>query len=78
MPYFLFHWDEETENYLAQHGIDPAEFEQVVSDPEETGKSNTSSRPIASGYVNGRLILCVYELVDDIHVYPVTAYEIES
>jgi hypothetical protein len=39
----------------------------------------TSGRPVVTGYTaDGRLILVVYEEIDDVTVYPVTAYEVQD
>jgi hypothetical protein len=45
----------------------------------EKSTSRASGRPLATGFTtDGRLILVVYEEVDDFTVYPVTAYEVEE
>lgn len=77
MPFYLFVWNDEIEGHLAQHGVSPDEFEAVVCDPEEVDTSRSSGREIAFGEVNGRFLACVYELLDETTVLPVTAYEVE-
>ncbi len=38
-----------------------------------------SGRPVVTGYTpDGRPILAVFEMFDDVTVYPVTAYEVED
>lgn len=79
MPYYLFVWNEEIEDHLAQHGITPEEFESVVCDPDYVTISRSTGRPIAFGEtVDGKYLACVYELLDETTVLPVTAYEPEE
>lgn len=79
MPFFFYQWDDENEQHVAEHGITPEEFEEVVSDPVETKESRSSGRPMAFGYTaSGKYLACVYEFLDDVTVYPVTAYEVED
>ena len=77
MPYFLFLWNDEIEQHLDLHGVTPDEFEAVVCDPESVDTSRSSGREIAFGEVNGRFLACVYEMLDETTVLPVTAYEVE-
>jgi uncharacterized DUF497 family protein len=65
LPFFFFIWDEENERHLAEHGITPDEFEEVVCDPDVVDQSRTTGRPIAFGMTSrGRYLACVYELLD--------------
>jgi uncharacterized DUF497 family protein len=77
MPYYLFHWNDEIEDYLDQHGVTPDEFEAVVCDPESVDTSRSSGREMAFGEVNGRFLACVYEMLDATTVLPITAYEVK-
>ena len=79
LPFYFYQWDDENERHLAEHGITAEEFEEVVSDPVETKRSRSSGRPMAFGYtLSGKYLACVYEFLDDVTVYPVTAYEVED
>ncbi len=79
MPWFLFLWDPETEEHLAQHGVIPEEFEEVVCNPDSVGESRATGRPIAFGYTStGKYLACIYELADQDTVLPFTAFEIED
>jgi uncharacterized DUF497 family protein len=79
MPWYLFLWDEGTENHLAQHGVTPEEFEEVVCNPDSVGESRTTGRPIAFGYTSsGKYLACVYEMADQDTVVPFTAFEVED
>ena len=79
MPFYLFIWNVQVEEHLAVHGVTPDEFEGVVCDPDEVDQSRSSGRPIAFGETStGKYLACVYELLDDTTVLPVTAYEVED
>ncbi|MBI4585081.1 MAG: hypothetical protein HY717_13795 [Planctomycetes bacterium] len=61
-----------------EHGVTPGEFEEVVCDLIQVEESESSGRPIAFGFTaNGRFLACVYELLDEMTVYPITAYPID-
>jgi len=78
VPFYIFLWDDATIEHLALHGVSPEEFEEVVSSPERFDESRSSGRPIVFGWVEGRHLACVYELIDESTVLPVTAYEVED
>ena len=77
MPFYLFIWNDLNEEHLADHGVTPDEFEFVVCDPDSVDTSRSSGRKIAFGDANGRYLACVYEMIDDATVLPVTAYEVD-
>jgi hypothetical protein len=77
MPYYEFFWDDETLDHIAQHDVSPEEFEYCVQHPDHIGESRSTGRPCCWGTLdNGRRLFCVYEMIDDVTVYPVTAYEV--
>ena len=77
MPYYEFFWTDEMIEHLAGHGVSPEDFETVVSNPESRDRSRATKRPCCFGETaDGRYLYCVYEMLDDITVIPVTAYEI--
>ena len=79
VPFYSFIWNDQIEEHLAQHGVAPEEFEEVVRNPDEVGQSRSSGRPIAFGETStGKYLACVYEFLDDKTVLPVTAYELED
>ncbi len=79
MPVFLFVWNDQIEEHVAEHGVTPDEFEEVVCDPDEVDQSRSSGRAIAFGETSsGKYLACVYELLDETTVLPVTAYEVED
>ena len=79
MPFYFFIWDGENEEHVAEHGVTIEEFEEVVTAPRRIDRSRATDRYIAFGYSSaGKYLACVYEKFDDLHVYPVTAYEPEE
>ncbi len=59
--------------------LTPEDVNAVLMDPDETGVSRSSGRPIAFGYTpDGRYICVVYEAIDPSTLYPVTAFVIED
>jgi len=64
--------------HLAEHGILPEEAMEVLMEPVAMDVSRTSGRPIAFGITStGRKLAVVYENIDRITVYPITAYEVD-
>jgi hypothetical protein len=77
MPYFHFFWTDDIIEHLAEHDVTPEEFEAIVCDPITTGVSRSSGLPFATGYAeDGRKLICIYDLLDELTVEPITAYEI--
>ncbi len=63
--------------HLAEHRVTPEEAEQVIADPIQATRSRSSGRPMAIGYTAaGRKLVVVYERVDAMTIYPITAYEV--
>jgi len=83
MPYHEIPWNFEDEDgnvaHIAEHDLTPDDCNAVLVDPEETGVSRSSGRPIAFGYTpDGRYVCVVYEEVDEFTLYPVTAFIVED
>ena len=82
MPYYEIIWNEESGgnmDHIAQHGLAPEDVEEVLFNPVDRDVSHSSGLPIVFGFTpDGRYILVVYEQIDEVTVYPVTAYEIED
>ena len=82
MPHLEFIWiDGPLGNihHLAEHAVTPQEAEDVLSDPIATDISRTTGRPIAFGFTRaGRRLAVVYQQIDSITVYPITAYQVED
>ncbi len=77
MAYLEFLWTDETIEHLAEHGVSPEDFQEVVRDPEEIGESRSSGRPCCWGESpDGRYLLCVFEKLDDSTILPITAFEV--
>lgn len=84
MPYLHVIWDlkddpEGNVQHIAEHGITKAEVIEVLDRPESHESSRSTGRPVAIGTTStGRILLVVYEEVDEDSVYPVTAFELED
>jgi len=76
MPWFHFFWTDENSEHIEQHGVTLDEFEEVVQNPDRLTQSASSGKPLAFGWTStGKFIGCVYELLNDNTVYPITAFE---
>jgi uncharacterized DUF497 family protein len=82
MPWYDVIWNPEpggNADHIAEHGLTPEDVEAIIRDPLEKKYSRSSGRPMATGYTqDGRLIVVVYEEIDELTVYPVTAFEING
>ncbi len=77
MAWFDFFWTQDIIDHLAEHGVTPEEFAEVVMHADVYSKSRIAPRLVALGYTSrGRYLKCVYEIEDDeITVIPVTGYD---
>lgn len=65
--------------HVAEHDITTDEVEDVLCSPDEIDTSDGSGRPIAFGYTRaGRYIAVVFEEIDEVTVYPITAFEVPT
>jgi len=82
MPWKDIVWNHEESgnvDHIADNGMSIGDVEHVVMNPERRGRSRSSGRPILFGYTeSGDYICVIYEEIDDITVYPVTAYILED
>ena len=82
MPYYEILWNEESDGnvqHIAAHGLTPNDVEEVIFNPIDRDVSRSSGLPILYGFTpDGRYILVVYEQLDEITIYPVTAYDVEE
>ena len=77
MPFHFFIWTPEIVDHLAQHGVAPDEFEEIVSDPEGEDVSRSTGNPVAfPSTSDGRILFCVFKRLDDDMIEPVTAYDV--
>lgn len=82
MPYYEIIWDDSpggNVEHIAEHNLTPDDIEEVLFNPVDKDVSLSSGLPIASGFTpDGRYILVVFEQIDEVTVYPVTAYDVEE
>ncbi len=77
MSSYHFIWTDESIEHVGDHGISVDEYEHVVSYPEDVDFSDTSGKEAAFGHLpDGRNIIAIFEMIDEITVVPVTAYEV--
>ena len=77
MPFYFYVWNDDIVEHLAEHDVTPEDFQHVLENPTEEGKSDSSGRPVAWGYTHdGRFLITVYRKLDNITILPVTAYEV--
>lgn len=81
MPWFDFIWNDEpggNVEHILEHGLTCDDIEAVVCNPLARTTSRESGRPIVTGITpDGRLIVVVFEEVDECTIYPITAFEVE-
>ncbi len=47
MAHFEFQWTDEIVDHLAEHNVQPEEFEEIVSFPDRRANSRSSGSPLA-------------------------------
>ena len=75
MPFYFFFWDPDRAEKFELHGVEMDDFEHIVQNPEKVELSSSSDRYVAFGNSSdGRWTACVYEMLDEDTVLPITAY----
>ncbi len=65
--------------HIAEHGLIPADIEFVFNNPLKKINSRSTGAPIISGRLpSGELVVVIYQEIDGLSVYPITAYAIEE
>jgi hypothetical protein len=82
MAYYEIIWNEEPDGnveHIAEHDLTPEDVEEVIFNPVDRDVSRSSGLPIVFGFTpDGRYIMVVYEQIDDVTIFPVTAYDVED
>ena len=82
MPFDSIIWDldddpEGNVQHCAEHGVTKEEVEEVFENATDADVSRSSGQPVVFGDTStGRHLIVVYEEIDDLTVYPVTAYDV--
>jgi uncharacterized DUF497 family protein len=77
MPHFEFIWIDDNIEHLATNGLAPEDAENAMRKPASSFDSHSSGRRGIKGYAtDGRLIAVIFERIDELTVYVVTAYHI--
>ena len=62
-------------HHCAEHGVSKDEVEEVLESANDVDISRSSGRPAVFGDTRaGRHLMVVFEEVDEVTIYPVTAY----
>jgi hypothetical protein len=79
MPYFEFLWTDSLIQHIEEHGVSQDDFEHVVCNPASKGYSRASHLSASWGYtMDGRYVMAVHEVLDQVTILPVTAYEVRE
>ncbi len=85
MRFISILWDNEDDSegnvqHIARHGLTVTDVEGVLRDREsDLSFSKSTGRPVAFGFTPaGRYVMVAFELIDDLTVYPITAYEVKE
>lgn len=77
MPWIDVIWTEENEAHMNENSVSVDDAEHVLRNPVGSGVSRSSGRQFVVGYTpDEREIIVVYEEIDAVTVYPITAYEL--
>ena len=78
MPHFEFIWDDEPNGNVdkcAQHGLTQDDVENVFASPTTRTRSRSSGLPLWKGRsLDGREVAVVFEWIDEVTVFPITAF----
>lgn len=78
MPHFEFIWTDGNVEHLADNGLTPEDAEAAMTKPESTFWSKSTQRNGVRGRaMDGRRIAVIYEEIDELTVFVVTAYYID-
>ena len=81
MPHVLFVWNDESVEYIGQHGVTPEEFEEVVLNAKTVKRSRSSGHPLVFGPTSKRensWPACSVHRSREFEVLPVTAFEVDE
>lgn len=78
-PEDVDHVEDSNVDHIAQHGLTPEDVEHALENPVGVERNSRYGRKIQTGFAtDGRLIDVVYEWIDDVTLYPITAFPIED
>ena len=81
MPWFEIFWTPDAETRLAAHDVTMPEFQEVLvaarSSLLETSHTNDEYLTVEGATSAGRRLRIVFDMLDSVTVFPVTAYEVE-
>ena len=82
MVWFDYLWLEGEDGnieHVTENGLGIEDVEYVIENFAKEETSRSSGRPMRFGYTaDGRFIAVVFDWLDDVTIYPITAYEVED
>ena len=82
MPWYDFIWNPEAGGnaaHIAEHGISIEDADLIVCRPLATGLTRATGRPMATGFTaDHRRIVVIYEVIDPVTVFVITAFEVDA
>lgn len=75
MPWFDVFWYDENIRHLAENGVSPEEFEEVVMASRFVEMSDRGADMVRGQTATGRWLICIFERIDDVSILPITAFE---
>ena len=82
MPFESIVWDLDNDpdgnaQHCAEHGVTKEEVEEILQNATDADISRSSERPVLFGATStDKHLIVVYEQIDPVTVYPITAYEV--
>jgi hypothetical protein len=78
VPHFEFLWIDETIAHIADNGLSTDDAENAMTRPYSTFESKSTGRDGVRGFaLDGRRIAVIFEQIDELTVFVVTAYFID-
>lgn len=79
LGYLWFDGEDGNIEHVVEHGLTPDDVEYVLENFTAESTSRSSGRPIRFGFTpDGRYIAAVFEWIDDVTIFPITAFEVED
>ena len=65
--------------HIAEHGLVRADVEFIFNNPDKRSRSRSTGSPMVSSKLpSGELVVVVYQQIDELSVYPITAFVVEG
>jgi hypothetical protein len=83
MPWVHVIWDSFSPDgnlaHIQEHGLTADDVDEILREPDYVGTSRSSGLPMAVGRISDGGVVCViYQEIDPVTVFPVTAFQLED